>query len=233
MKHYLYFFLALFIGAVYLVSCKHDVPNPVNGNTVTIDSNGCDPNIVYFENDVLPLISSGCAFSNCHDAASHKEGVILIDYASIMDHGDIKPGKPNSSKLYEVLLKPRSSEEAMPPPPNAEFTTAQKDVIKKWIEQGALNNRCDDCDTTSVKYNVQVTSVLNKNCNACHSKTSASGSVILDSYGEVKKYVDNGKLVGAINHKAGYKAMPPSGTKMTDCNLKTIQIWIDNGAQND
>ncbi len=232
MKQSILLLVFLFIGATYIISCKHDVPNPVNSNVVTIDSNGCDPNVVYFENDVLPLISAGCAYSKCHDAASHKEGVILIDYASIMDHGDIKPGKPNSSKLYEVLLKSRNSEEAMPPPPNAEFTTAQKDVIKKWIEQGALNNRCDDCNTTSVKYSVQVTSVLNKNCNACHSASAANGNVVLDSYSEVKKYVDNGKLIGTINHKAGYKAMPPSGTKMTDCNLRTIQIWIDNGAQN-
>lgn len=232
MRHFIYTLLAFCLGTIYLVSCKHDIPNPTNGTTIIVDSNGCDPNIVYFENDVLPLISSACAYSGCHDAASHKEGVILIDYASIMDHGDITPGRPNNSELYEVLLESKNSEKAMPPPPNAEFTSAQKDLIKKWIEQGALNNRCDDCDTTSVKYSAQVISVLNKNCNACHNKASANGNVILDSYTEVKKYVDNGKLVGTINHSAGYKAMPPSGTKMTDCNLRTIQKWIDNGAPN-
>ena len=62
--------------------------------------------------------------------------------------------------------------------------------------------------------------------------TTANGNVKLHTYAEVKKHVDNGNLAGTINHLSGYKAMPPTGTKMSECNLRTIQLWINDGAPN-
>lgn len=232
MKHFSYVFFSFCFGAIYFIGCKHEIPNPTNGSIVVVDSNGCDPNTVYFENDVLPLITSSCGYSGCHDAASHQDGVILIDYATIMDHGDVEAGKPEKSELYEVLNESRNSDKAMPPPPNPEFTSEQKAIIRKWIEQGAINNRCDDCDTTNVTYAKQVSKVLTDNCIGCHNATTANANVKLHAYTEVKKHVDNGNLAGTINHLSGYKAMPPTGTKMSECNVRTIQIWINNGAPN-
>jgi mono/diheme cytochrome c family protein len=73
---------------------------------------------------------------------------------------------------------------------------------------------------------------MNNNCNACHSSASASGGVILDTYIGVKSQVDNGKLKGTINHDTGFKVMPPSGTKISECNLTIIDKWIADGAPN-
>ncbi|MEY2924665.1 MAG: hypothetical protein RLZZ337_1213 [Bacteroidota bacterium] len=230
MKKFSLVLLGIVLIVIGFVGCKHEIP-PIKKDTV-ITEEGCDPNIVYFENDVLPLITSSCAYSGCHDAASHKEGVILIDYETIMDHGDVKAGRPDKSELYEVLIEKRSSEKAMPPPPNPEFTTEQKEIIRKWIEQGAVNNRCDDCDSTSVTYSKQVVKVLNANCVGCHNSTTANANVRLDNYTEVKKHVDNNNISGTINHLSGYKAMPPTGTKMSDCNIRTLEIWIKDGALN-
>lgn len=225
------------ISLLGVQSCKHtpDVMPTTNDTTDTTGSgnntSNCDPDSVYFENDILPLITGSCAYSGCHDAASHKDGVVLDSYENIMNTGDVRAGNPGGSELYEVLVE-SDPRKVMPEPPNAPFTQAQKDLVRKWIAQGAQNNKCTDCDTTDVSFASQVMDVMNVNCNMCHSKARADGGVILDTYTDVKKEVDNGKLVGVINHKSGFKKMPLSGIKMADCDIRKIEIWINNGALN-
>jgi len=74
--------------------------------------------------------------------------------------------------------------------------------------------------------------LLNSRCNSCHGGTSPSAGIILTSYTEVMKYVNNGSLMGSINHTSGYSAMPKNSGKMSACEIGTIQSWIDSGALN-
>jgi uncharacterized membrane protein len=74
--------------------------------------------------------------------------------------------------------------------------------------------------------------ILNARCNNCHAGTTASGSIRLDSYNEVIKSVNNGSLMGSINHAGGYSPMPKNASKMSSCEIQTIQNWIDTGKQN-
>lgn len=219
--------------------CKHypdDVPsvNPINTDT---SNNGqdslrpCDPDSVYFQNTILPIITSSCAYSGCHDAASSQDGIILDNYLNIINYGEIKAGDPTDSKLYEVITETRS-DKIMPPPPNSPLTTQQIALINKWISQGAPNNKCNECDSTNIQYSKQVVSILNNNCVTCHNASSANGGVKLDSYAEVKLQVDNGKLLGTMSHSNGFKPMPSSGNKISDCNIIIVKKWIDNGALN-
>ncbi|HAY89569.1 MAG TPA: hypothetical protein DCY51_09025, partial [Bacteroidetes bacterium] len=118
----------------------------------------------------------------------------------------------------------------MPPPPNAKLSSDQIALISKWIQQGAKNNKCNECDTTNVSYSVQVTSIMN-NCVSCHNASSPSGNIRLDNYTNVKTQVDNGKLIGSIEHKAGFSPMPQGG-KLSDCNIAIINKWLTEGALN-
>jgi len=89
------------------------------------------------------------------------------------------------------------------------------------------------CNTTSVTYSLDVAPLFNSNCNSCHSTQSAAslgGNVVLDNYKSVLIYANNGHLMGSLNQKQGYFAMPLGGAKLTACQLQTIQTWIDNGA---
>jgi hypothetical protein len=43
---------------------------------------------------------------------------------------------------------------------------------------------------------------------------------------------DNGKLVGAITHAAGFLPMPQSAPKLSDCNINKIKDWVNRGALN-
>jgi cytochrome c5 len=81
-------------------------------------------------------------------------------------------------------------------------------------------------------FSSDVAPLLNSKCNSCHSGSSPSAGIILSSYAEVIKYVNNGSLMGSIKHASGYSAMPKNSTKMSTCEIQKIQNWIDNGALN-
>jgi hypothetical protein len=88
------------------------------------------------------------------------------------------------------------------------------------------------CDSTSVTYSVTVVPILTTNCYVCHSGTAANGAGIkLDNYTSVKVQVDNGKLLGAIEQRAGFQPMP-KGSKLQSCDIAKIRTWIRAGALN-
>ncbi len=193
----------------------------------------CDPDTVYFENEILPLLLSSCATTGCHDELSAEDGVVLVDYASIIETGKIKPGDPNDSELYEVLFKD-DPEERMPPAPKDPLTSEQKSLIEKWILQGAKNNSCTpDCDTLDVTFSGNVWPIMQTNCVGCHSGLNPSGEVLITNYQDVVFLADDGSLLGVIKQEGGFAPMPPKGAKLNECDISTIEIWIKNGKQND
>ena len=164
-----FFFLCL----VLVVACKHMPPLiPTDPTNPPVGGGPCDPDTVYFQNDILPIFQTNCAKSACHNAASHIEGIILTDYNNIVSTGEIVGGRPNSGKIYESIIS-SSSSDIMPPPPDAPLTADQIAKILKWINQGAKNNYCDaGCDTVNVKYSTQVKSLLSSKCTGCHNTAS-------------------------------------------------------------
>ncbi len=218
-----------------LNACVHELPIPPDGTgggggTVTPPvTPTCSADTVYFQNSVLPLLNSSCAMSGCHDAASHKSGIILNSYANISKAG-VKPGNPNGSKIYTVLSA--SGGDRMPPPPAPAFTQAQKDIIYKWILQGALNNVCNGCDTATFTFAGAVGPIMNTYCKGCHNPNSLGGGYDLSTYNGVKSAAASGRLMGSINHTSGYSAMPQGGSKLSDCQITQVQKWINAGSLN-
>jgi hypothetical protein len=88
------------------------------------------------------------------------------------------------------------------------------------------------CDTGMVTYNASIAPVLASNCISCHAGAFPSGGIKLDTYTNVRTYVLNGRLYGAINHNAGFIAMPQNAAKLSDCTIAKFKIWITSGAPN-
>jgi hypothetical protein len=88
------------------------------------------------------------------------------------------------------------------------------------------------CDTSNVKYSVQVVNMLAASCVSCHSGASASGGIMLDDYTKVRAVAVSGKLLGAITHSPGYRAMPDFAPKLPECRIAEIRTWIRNGMLN-
>lgn len=87
------------------------------------------------------------------------------------------------------------------------------------------------CDTENVTFAESVTPILSANCYACHSTSVATAGIVLDTYAGVKKQADNGSLVGAITHAAGFTPMPQGGAKLSNCNIDKIKKWVEEGAE--
>ncbi len=226
--------LAVLVSGIFLlvliVSCKHELPFTVQDPPVAGGTQTCSTDTVYFQNKVLPLLNSSCAMSGCHDAITHKDGINLSTYASIVATAGVRPGNPSNSKLYTILSK--TGGDQMPPKPAAPFTAAQKDIIYKWIQQGAKNNACNDCDTTLFTYAAAIAPIMNTYCKGCHNPLSLGGGIDVSTYSGTKTIAANGKLTGSITHATGFSAMPQGGSKLSDCRIAQIKKWIAAGSLN-
>lgn len=88
------------------------------------------------------------------------------------------------------------------------------------------------CDSSNVKYSVQIVNTLNANCASCHTGPGAQGGIMLDNYTNVHAVAVSGKLLGAITHSPGYRAMPDLAPKLSECRIAEIRTWIRNGMLN-
>lgn len=230
--------LAAIVATLALAySCQHQpeiVPTANNGNPNNPGggTGKCDPDSVYFENDILPILTSNCGMAGCHDAITQTEGINVASHASLINSGAVKPGNVNGSDLIEVITE-NDPDKKMPPPPRTALTQEQINKLTKWIQQGAKNNKCNSgCDTTNFKFAANVLPMLDAKCKGCHSGAFPSAGISLTNYAEVKTQADNGKLLGAISHDPSYKPMPQGAPKMADCEITIIRKWIQAGAQN-
>jgi hypothetical protein len=244
----------LFLGFLILSlpSCMHEpfpplgpdpgdtTDNPIDTmdiDTMDEDTFGipCDPEVVYFAKDVLPILKSNCAKSGCHDAITHQEDIILDSYQNLMSSGIVVAYDLNSSDMYEVITE-TDPDKRMPEPPNEKLSTAQITLLSKWILQGAKDLTCDEmagvCDTTSVTYSGFVASLLSTNCVGCHSGGAPAGNILLNSHAGVQAVALNGRLLGAITWASGYQQMPRNSAKLSDCKIDKIKAWINDGAPN-
>ncbi|HVF81373.1 MAG TPA: c-type cytochrome domain-containing protein [Flavisolibacter sp.] len=216
---------------LFIHSCKHEpLDTTAAGGPVVVT---CSADTAYFQQQVLPIFISNCALSGCHNAVSRQGGVVLTDYTTITTTGDVKAGQPNSSKIWERITETDPSKR-MPRPPRNPLSQPQKDIIFKWISQGAKNNSCQSsvCDSTNVTFSGTIRSIMNNKCLGCHSSSAPQGGINYTAYAGVKAKVDDGRLWGAINHLPGFSPMPKGGAKLSDCEIAQFKKWVDAGAPN-
>lgn len=223
------------MAALILFACRHEILNQTNGSGtgggggIPPAASNCSPDSVYFVNEIMPIISSNCTMSGCHDNITHADGVNLTDYSRIIRY--VKPGDAIDSKLYEVIIK--TNDDRMPPAPMSPLTQAQKDKIAKWINQGAKNNNCiGSCDTAIFTYSGAVKPIIDNKCVGCHNPANLGGNIDVSSYNAVRVISLNGKLYGSVAHQIGYSPMPKNSAKLSDCEIRQIQKWINAGSLN-
>ncbi len=94
---------------------------------------------VDFVRDVRPIFQKHCY--ECHGKDAQKSGFRLDVKSRAFKGGDaygqaIIPGKVNGSVLYELVTS--DDDDARMPPKSARLTPAELDVLKRWIEEGAI-----------------------------------------------------------------------------------------------
>jgi hypothetical protein len=111
-----------------------------------------------FTDNVLPLLRDKCL--GCHNADKARGGLDASNYVKLMEGGSsgavVKPGDPDDSRLY--LLAAHKAEPKMPPKADP-LPAEQITTIKKWIEQGALENSGSKAPLIAKKSEVALVSI--------------------------------------------------------------------------
>lgn len=87
-----------------------------------------------------------------------------------------------------------------------------------------------ECTATEATFTADIAPILSANCNRCHRNGREDGNVNLEGYNRVLPYVQNGKLLGTMDHAPGYGIMPPSGPKVPFCDIEKVKLWLEAGA---
>lgn len=239
MKRCLVYFGFSILTIILIGACQHKYNGPIPNMTDTSATNVIDTTGnstvdtgICFTRDILPIFISNCAKAGCHDAQTRAEGYQLTDYNSIVSKKFV-PGNANATEIYEKITEDKPKD-VMPPLPAAPLTAEQKLLIERWINEGAKNttNCSSPCDTNKFKFGNDIQPIMDKYCKGCHTGASAPLGIMLDSYNGVSAIANNGKLVGSITHQAGFVAMPQGGSKLSDCEIKKVEKWIESGTLN-
>jgi hypothetical protein len=212
-----------------LMACKHDVPipDPSNDPIVSMD---CPSDTVYFQNSILPILVSNCAMSGCHDQQSAREGIILSDYVNIINTGSVRPGNSEHSELYEAITD-FNSDDIMPPSGYGSLSSEEINLIKTWIDQGAINNMCGKCDESNFTFGTGVWPIIEANCQGCHSTADANNNNHqFNNWNDV--VMDSTAFWNSIMGINGMSLMPKNTTGLSDCHKNIIRKWLDAGAPN-
>ncbi len=113
---------------------------------VTITDNDQQPVLVSFDSEVKPIIQSRCAITACHGSGFSQGGMTLGSgsYNSVVNaSGDngmiVVSGNANASNLYlKVTSTPPFG--ARMPFGGAALSTAEQNIIRDWINEGAQDN---------------------------------------------------------------------------------------------
>ncbi|WP_020567368.1 hypothetical protein [Neolewinella persica] len=97
----------------------------------------------------------------------------------------------------------------------------------QYVDQGSA-----DCAVMTAEFTADIVPILTAYCNRCHRDGRTDGNVNLEGYDRVSPYANDGSLLGAAKHEAGYFAMPPSGGTIPACDLQKLTVWIEAGALN-
>lgn len=83
------------------------------------------------------------------------------------------------------------------------------------------------CDSAgNILYATQIKPIFDVNCTGCHSAASPSGGVSTSDSASIVLWHKAGRMIGSIRHLAGFSAMPKGGNSLTECQIRTIEIWL-------
>ena len=110
---------------------------PIATLTLVTQNTFAEEDKISYAREILPILSENCFFCHGPDKEKQKADLRLDLRDAAIEAGAWNPEKPEKSDAL-IRIFSTDKEEMMPPPESHRSLTAeQKDLIKKWIEQGA------------------------------------------------------------------------------------------------
>jgi hypothetical protein len=95
------------------------------------------PAKIEFNRDVQPILSDNCFYCHGNDP-KHREADLRLDIREEAVKAEaFIPGKAAKSELVSRILTSDADDLMPPPDSNKKLTQRQKEILKKWIDQGA------------------------------------------------------------------------------------------------
>ena len=91
--------------------------------------------VVSFAIDIQPIFTTSCA--SCHPTIAPPDLTLGKSYNSIITGNYVIPNDIDASILYQTLITTNSGELM---PPAGALPASQINLVKTWIERGALDN---------------------------------------------------------------------------------------------
>lgn len=82
------------------------------------------------------------------------------------------------------------------------------------------------CDTSGVKYSTTISSIMTNHCTNCHGGTSPSAGISLEGFANVSSWAE----ASLASMQDG--SMPKGASKLDNCTISKLSVWINQGKQN-
>jgi hypothetical protein len=90
-----------------------------------------------YNRDVRPILSAACLACHGPDSASREADLRLDQRDAAIEMAAITPGDPDGSEMIRRILSDDESEVMPPPELKRPLTDEQKEILVRWVRQGA------------------------------------------------------------------------------------------------
>ncbi len=92
---------------------------------------------VQYNRDIRPILAENCFACHGPDSASRKADLRLDQAKSALEAKAIIPGKVQESELIQRIFSEKAGEQMPPPKTHKTLKPKEKELLKRWIEEGA------------------------------------------------------------------------------------------------
>jgi mono/diheme cytochrome c family protein len=195
---------------------------------------------VVFETSVLPIFQASCV--PCHGSALKMKELDLSTFGGVIKGGEdgpvLTPGKPQESRLYEMVEKGAMPKGGKPLAPS------QIASIREWIEAGARSGSPTLASNSAPVTQDDVLPIFLLRCGPCHGLRRQEGGLALHTRAAMFKGGKSGKAImpgrpedSLIAQKLRSGEMPPklgldeiSTKRITKPEIDRVVAWIAQGA---
>ncbi|HXJ41842.1 MAG TPA: PSD1 and planctomycete cytochrome C domain-containing protein, partial [Bryobacteraceae bacterium] len=192
-----------------------------------------------FETSVLTIFQANCV--PCHGSAVKMRELDLSTFAGVMKGGDdgpvVTPGKPQESRLYEMVQKGVMPKGGKPLPPG-EIAS-----IREWIEGGARSRSATPNSSIGAVTEEDVLPIFLLRCSPCHGPRRQDGGLALHTKAAILRGGKSGRAIvpgkpddSLIAQKLRSGEMPPksgldvvSTKRITKPEIDRVLAWIAQG----
>ena len=206
---------------------------------------------VDYNRDILPILAQSC-FS-CHGSNERaRQANLRLDTREFLET-HVVPGDAETSTLFQRLTTAEPIGRMPPVSTGQALSDAEIDAVRRWIDNGAeWGTDLADTDVAAqgtgrvVNFEREVRPILSQNCFACHGpdEQGRQRGLRLDIddgiHGDRAQFggpvvvagdAADSLLYQRITADTADQRMPRGSEALTDREIETIRLWIDQGAE--